>query len=364
MKILLVGEYSNLHWTLAKGLRQLGHDVTIVSDGDAFKNYPRDIDIAMHGEGRIAQIKCMVSIMKCLPKLKGFDIVQIINPCFTRIHPINIYLYRYLKKNNGKIFLGAFGDDYYYTKACIENKTYRYSEYFADGKPTNLKANAGHIHTWMHTYRKRDNEEIAETCNGIIACLCEYYMAYEPLYKEKLEYIPLPIDLSEVPFSPLEITDKIRFFHGINKGRAEVKGTAFFLQAFSELEKKYGEKVELITVESVAFDVYKEKLKQGDVVLDQVYSYSPAMNGLLTMASGKILVCGAEPEMYAALDESQMKPVVAITPSVEVIYNQMEKIVLSRDLTLEKSSIGRKFVAKHHDFIKIASHYVYFWSAH
>lgn len=43
MKILLLGEYSNVHWTLAQGLRALGHSVTVVSDGDGWKNYPRDI---------------------------------------------------------------------------------------------------------------------------------------------------------------------------------------------------------------------------------------------------------------------------------------------------------------------------------
>ena len=45
MKILLLGEYSNVHATLAKGLRALGHEVLVVSNGDFWKNYPRDIDI-------------------------------------------------------------------------------------------------------------------------------------------------------------------------------------------------------------------------------------------------------------------------------------------------------------------------------
>ena len=39
MKILLLGEYSNLHATLAEGLRELGHKVTVVSDGNAWRNY-------------------------------------------------------------------------------------------------------------------------------------------------------------------------------------------------------------------------------------------------------------------------------------------------------------------------------------
>ena len=46
MKILLLGEYSNVHATLAKGLRALGHEVTVASNGDFWKNYPRDTDLA------------------------------------------------------------------------------------------------------------------------------------------------------------------------------------------------------------------------------------------------------------------------------------------------------------------------------
>lgn len=34
MKILFIGEYSNVHWTLAQGLRKLGHQVTVLSNGD------------------------------------------------------------------------------------------------------------------------------------------------------------------------------------------------------------------------------------------------------------------------------------------------------------------------------------------
>ena len=45
MKILLIGEYSNVHWTLSQGLRALGHEVTVLSDGDSWKNYPRDLDL-------------------------------------------------------------------------------------------------------------------------------------------------------------------------------------------------------------------------------------------------------------------------------------------------------------------------------
>ena len=56
MRILLLGEYSNVHNTLAKGLRQLGHTVTVVSNGDFWKNYPRDIDVA-RPSGRLGGLR-------------------------------------------------------------------------------------------------------------------------------------------------------------------------------------------------------------------------------------------------------------------------------------------------------------------
>ena len=82
MKILLIGEYSNVHWTLAEGLRALGHDVTVVSDGDRWKNYPRDIDLRRRSLNTGASIRYLLDIARVWPRLRGYDVVQIINPVF------------------------------------------------------------------------------------------------------------------------------------------------------------------------------------------------------------------------------------------------------------------------------------------
>ena len=47
MRVLLVGEFSGIHWALAEGLRHLGHEVCVVSNGNGWKNYPRDIDLKL-----------------------------------------------------------------------------------------------------------------------------------------------------------------------------------------------------------------------------------------------------------------------------------------------------------------------------
>ena len=41
----MLGEYSNVHATLAEGLRALGNEVVVASNGDFWKDYPRDIDL-------------------------------------------------------------------------------------------------------------------------------------------------------------------------------------------------------------------------------------------------------------------------------------------------------------------------------
>ena len=79
MKILLLGEYSNVHNTLAEGLRQLGHQVTVASNGDFWKNYPRDIDL-QRTASLWGKISFAFRLLRALPKLRGYDVVQLINP--------------------------------------------------------------------------------------------------------------------------------------------------------------------------------------------------------------------------------------------------------------------------------------------
>ena len=48
MKILLLGEYSNLHNSLKQALTNMGHEVLLVCNGDGFKKYETDILIKSH----------------------------------------------------------------------------------------------------------------------------------------------------------------------------------------------------------------------------------------------------------------------------------------------------------------------------
>ena len=97
MKVLLIGEYSNVHATLAKGLRELGHEVTVVSNGDFWKDYPRDIDVTRR-PGALGGLLLTARLFRLLPRLRGYDVVQLINPMFFELKAERLFFfYRYLR---------------------------------------------------------------------------------------------------------------------------------------------------------------------------------------------------------------------------------------------------------------------------
>lgn len=100
MRILLVGEYSNVHNTLAQGLRALGHEVCVISNGDFWKNYPRDIDVARQ-PGKWGGIRLMLKLWSLLPKMQGYDVVQLINPMFFELKAERLFwFYKWLRRHN------------------------------------------------------------------------------------------------------------------------------------------------------------------------------------------------------------------------------------------------------------------------
>ena len=102
-----MGEYSNVHATLADGLRKLGHQVSVLSNGDFWKNYPRDINM-VRKPGKLGGIMYLAKLYTIVHKLRGYDIVQLINPMFLELKAERIFpFYRYLRRHNKKVILGG-----------------------------------------------------------------------------------------------------------------------------------------------------------------------------------------------------------------------------------------------------------------
>ena len=359
MKILLIGEYSNVHNTLAKGLRLLGHKVTVMSNGDFWKNYPRDIDMA-RCEGKLGGMALMAKTIAVMPRLRGYDVVQFINPMFLELKAQRLFsIFDYLKKHNGKMVLGAFGMDYYWVNEIRTRKPFRYGDFNIGKTLRDTEDARKEIADWIGTEKQRLNEKMAKECDTIVAGLYEYLAIYEPLFPKKTEFIPFPIvcddDTPTIEFH--KDGEPIKIFIGINKSRSAYKGTDIMLKAAKEVESKYPDKLKLTVVESVPFDEYRKMMMSCDAIVDQLYSYTPSMNPLEAMSHGLICIGGGEPENYEVLNETELRPIVNVEPTFKSVYSQIENMVLHPEniSTMQRQSI--EYIRKHHDYIKVAKQY-------
>ncbi len=356
MRILLLGEYSNVHNTLAEGMRALGHEVTVASNGDFWKDYPRDVDLARR-TGKLGGIALLAKVYALLPKWRDYDVVQLINPMFLELKAERILpVYRRLRRQNKKMVLCAMGMDYYWVNECTYNKPMRYSDFNIGDKVRTDEPAQREQHDWLGTYKEHLNKYIANDCDAIIAGLYDDLVCYKPYFPQKLHYIPLPIHTGDV--TPLPVTDKLRLFVGISKGRSAYKGTDIMLQAAEALREKYPDRLEIVKAEGVPFNVYQHLMDTSDAMMDQLYSYTPAMNALLAMSKGIVVIGGGEPENYEILGERELRPIINVQPSYESVCQQLEQLILHLDRLPELKRQSIAYVQRHHNYLAVAQRYL------
>ena len=149
----------------------------------------------------------------------------------------------------------------------------------------------------------------------------------------------------------------VRLFIGISKGRSAYKGTDIMLAAAKAVQQKYPDRLELKIAEGVPFAQYQHMMDTSDAILDQLYSYTPAMNSLLAMSKGIINIGGGEPENYEILGETELRPIVNVLPTFESCFEEIEKLVLHPERISELKRQSIEYVRKHHDYIKVAKEY-------
>ena len=377
MRILLLGDYSNVHATLAEGFKALGHECVVASDGDKWKDYPRDIDLRREFGWR-GNMSFLWRLMKALPQMRGFDVVQLINPVFFELKAERLApFYRYLRRHNGKMVLGAFGMDYYWAYVNSYERPLRYGDFnFGDTIRTDKEAELFR-QEWIGTPKERLNRMIAEDCDGIVAGLYEYWVTYKApqppkgeglrdvvkgLFEDKLTFIPFPIKMPDtLAVGSYAKTGVVKIFAGISKSRSAYKGTDIMLKAAQAVQEKYPDRLQIQVAEGVPFAQYQEMLNTSDAILDQLYSYTPAMNSLLAISKGIINIGGGEPENYDILGETELRPIINVLPTYESCYEEIEKLVLhpERIPLLQQQSV--EYVKKHHDYKKVAQQFLDFY---
>ena len=376
MTILLVGEYSRLHNSLKEGLTELGHQVTIIATGDYFKNYP--VDIKLHrkfNRGISKKIKVLIyNLLKIditlfsirnqffahQDKLKGFDVVQLINESPIGLTPKHEKeVISFLKKHNNKIYLLSSGTDYISVKHAFDKK-FRYSILEPLFKGKTSRKSFDPILKYLKPEYESLHQFVYKNMEGVIASDLDYHI---PLigHPKYLGLIPNSINTQLLDFKPLEIKEKVIIFHGINRANYYKKGSDYFEEALGVIQNKYPNKVEIKVVESLPYNVYIKTYNEAHIVLDQVLAYDQGYNALEAMAKGKVVFTGAESEFLEHYKLQEDEVCINALPEVEKLVEKLSWLIENPSKIIEIGKNARLFVEREHNYIKIAEKYLKVW---
>jgi hypothetical protein len=353
MKILLFGEYSGFFNNLKEGLLKLGHNVFLASEGDGYKNFPSDF--SWKSKYDIGRLKHIIEIGKIFTHKKyftGYDVVMLIGPSiFSRYKFVKKPVFDMLIRNNKKVFLSGCGIqaitmDYWFDR--IKEKYHDYmAGYFIDNRPETLMYHNKNLSNW--------ELELLDRIDGYIPIWYEYAQPFRE-HKKLVKTIRIPINVHKYEYKPNKVNGKIVFFHGL-PSRSSCKGSNFINEAFSRMELKYSDVAEFIIAGGLPFNEYMKIINRTNVVIDDVNSYSVAMNGLIAMALGKIVMGGAEPLANIELGY-QYNPIYNLTNDVDQICSCIEDVIRNKDEIETIGLLSRKFVEEYHDYSKIAKEYI------
>ncbi len=367
LKILLVGDASSFHHTLAEGLRKLGHEAVVASHGGHWLDTGRDIDTGRRWKNKAGGLELWLRWqLRLKQKMTGFDVVSIATQSFIELRPHRAQaIYDYLRANNRSMFCTALGTDSNYVEECIDPASpIRYSEFRLFGAQSPLcKAQPSLVSEWLSEPLKNFGNHIWATADGAVSALYEYDVALRRvLPPEKIAYGGIPINVDDLqPVSLPDRIEKVRFFLGRYRGRYLEKGTDVMEAAARAVVGRYPSRAELIIVENRPYDEYLGLMRSAHVVLDQLYSYTPATNALQAMAYGLNTVSGGAPEFYDFIGEKELQPVIHLEPDYESVFRALEQTVLHPEAIRPRGLAGREFVIRHNHYLTVARRNLEFW---
>lgn len=377
MKILLVGEFSRLHNSLKEGLLSLNQKVSIVGSGDDFKEFPVDFSIAPKIISSFSLLKFLnkvffrvfksdlqllekgIRFYFLLPKLKNYDVVQLINSDAIETYPFaSRYLLKKLFSQNKKISLLICGEETPIIEYLLK-KEMKYSILNPLLSDPKLEKSYNYTLKYVQPNYRKTFDFITTKTSSIITSDLDYKLPMEAMGFHS-QFIPNPINKDKIEYKQLLINDKIIIFLGINESSAVKKGSVFFEKALEIIKKKYLNQIEIIITRSIPYEQYIEAYNKAHILLDQVYSYDQGYNALEAMAKGKVVFTGAEKEFEEQYNLTEKVAINAL-PDVDYLVTELSFLIENPEEIIAIGNRARTFIEKEHNYLKIAEMYLNVW---
>jgi glycosyltransferase involved in cell wall biosynthesis len=353
-KVILFGEYAAVHRYLCDGLRELGVSVKVIAGTSGWRKNQVDVNLSSEYSGVLGKLDLYSRPFRLLNSFTGHDVVQFIDyHVFVTRFSINDFLVKKIIQENSKSFLIATGCD------IFVNEYYkRYESPICDSclKFDKQQTTCPFI---KRKFVDRVNK-LLPLYNSVIPTTYEYAQAYRDAdVKSLLPTLPLPVNMDHILYKDNIVFGKIVIFHGIN--RIGFKGTEIISDAFKVLQYKYPKHVEVVIKGQMPYSDYLNIIQRANIIVDQLFNEGFGMNALISMAMGKITVCGDVTKTILELNINETSPTVSVYPTVEDIVNQISKYINNNDLIAEQGYQSMAFVKKYFNHINVAEMYLESW---
>lgn len=333
-----------------------------MSDRGGYMHTEADVELK-RAPGFLGAVRYLWKVMATLPSWKGYDVVQLINPGFLSLRCGRLRMvFDILKKNNRSVFLTLCGNDYFFVKDCAEGEMFRFSEFRVGKENTEMvEADPWKESGWLLDEHKRYTRHLYGAIDGAMSVLPEYDMSAKAhMDPAKVHFTNIPVELDSLPYAPLELEGPVKVLVGMKAEMAVQKGTSKLLEICREIESEHPGKVLVDVASGLSLEEYLKKLSGSHVVVDQLYSYSPATNALQTMALGRVSATGWQPECAAMLGCTDA-PVIPLQPGDDV-KRVLENALLDVGGLRRMSKAGRELVERENDVRTVADKFLKHWS--
>lgn len=356
MKILLVGEASRVHRNLKIGLLALGAECHHVTQSDSTSWREFDDTFSPAYSGILGGLARNIAPFLKLSKLDDYDVINFTNT-ITAVHG------KYTKYLDIPWFRRKTKLMSYYALGCDEIGLIRQNEKLPY-KPCETclasKDTLSRDCDLMFNPRYEKSQEITKKYFDFGACSMIEYGHVEEIFGQNFSRIQFPVDISRIPFNPSKSRSSVNIVH--TPTRRGFKGTNTVLQAIEILKNRRND-FSFNLVEGLSYEEYVTRMAEADVVVDQIYSQSPGMNGLEMMAAGKVVLTGATVLGKSYFGFMNDSPAFDAPPDAVLLADQLDRILDRKNEFGVLAERGRSYVEMNHSLKGVAEKFLKEWIA-
>ncbi|MEN9862346.1 MAG: hypothetical protein RLZZ601_110 [Pseudomonadota bacterium] len=359
-KILLLGEFSNLHNMLSTSLHEYGIDSFVVGSPNGFRGLKADLSLSSSLPGVFGRAHTAIKPIVNINKLLDYDVVQAIT--YEQFHPIiNDSMLKLISRFSERFCSLSTGCDSYLNSYLSSDHPY------SSICPDCLQFDQKRSECRTRELNSVNSQELLYGLSSVI-------IPMQIEYRESILRTQFGSKVSHVhrlPFSKPRITNALsrrsqrngtplKVAHGLN--RYGFKGTRIVEDAIKLIHAEKIKGIELTILPRMPLDKYLSVISEFDAVVDQLYFESYGYNALYAMSMG-LPVIGSVTDRALAEIGVLTNPFVFSPPDTRGLVEVLIQLRDSRAILELHSQMGIEFVDTVHSPDETVPQFLSTWAS-